>query len=66
MTEVSGNQKPQRPKIISAGGIGGGLGGAIGFGLSKLTGFDSFWPWMILGVGGAFLGTFLAQKIASK
>ena len=66
MTEDPGNQKSQRPKYISASGIGGGLGGLIGFGGSKLAGFDGFWPWMLLGVGCAFLGAFLAQKIASK
>ena len=75
MTEDPGNLKPQRPKHplargITARGIGGGLGGLIGFGVSKLTGFDSFWPWMLLGVGcafiGAFIGAFLDQKIASK
>ena len=67
MTEDPDNLKPQRPKHrLTARGIGGGLGGLIGFGGSKLAGFDGFWPWMILGVGCAFIGAFLAQKIASK
>jgi hypothetical protein len=63
MTE---DPKSQRPKFISASGIGGGLGGLIGFGGSKLAGLNSFWPWMLLGVGCAFIGAVLAQKIASK
>lgn len=66
MTEDPANLKPQRPKYFSARGIGGGLGGLIGFGVSKLTGFDGFWPWMLLGVGCAFIGAILAQKVASK
>ena len=64
MTEDPGNLKPQRPKYLSARGIGGGLGGLIGFGGSKLTGFDSFWPWMLLVAARDFLSFgFLGLRI---
>jgi hypothetical protein len=66
MTEDPGNLKPQRPKHFLARAIGGGLGAATGIAVSKLTGFDSFWPWMVLVVGCTGIGVFLAQKIASK
>jgi hypothetical protein len=81
MTEDAGNLKPQRPKhrLTSAfwsGGhpvaraIGGILGAATGMAVSKLTGSDSFLPWMVLLVGGGVIGNvigvLLAQKIASK
>jgi len=38
------------------------------FAVYKLIGIDtnSFWPFMVLVVGGSFIGGFLAQKIASK
>jgi uncharacterized membrane protein YfcA len=31
-----------------------------------LTGFDSLWPWMVLIVGGAFIGSFIGAFIAKK
>ena len=72
MTEDRGNLKPQRPKHVLARAIGVLLVVSIGFAVFKLLGIDtkSFWPFMILVVGGSFIGNligvFLAQKIASK
>jgi hypothetical protein len=66
MTEDSGNQKPQRSTHILARAIGCGLGAAIGHAVYKLIGFEKGWLWMLLVVGGIFIGSFLAQEIASK
>ena len=72
MTEDSGNLKPQRPKHVLARAIGVLLVLSTGFAVFKLIGIDtkSFWPFMVLMVGGSFIGNvigvFLAQKIASK
>jgi uncharacterized membrane protein YgaE (UPF0421/DUF939 family) len=66
MTENPGNLKSQRPQHILARAIGCFLGAAIGYAVYKLIGFENFWLWMLLVVGCIFLGSFLAQKIASK
>lgn len=66
MTEDPGNLKPQRPKHLLARAIGAGLGAATGIAVSRLTGFDSFWPWVVLVVVGSEIGSFLAQRIAGK
>jgi len=72
MTEDPGNPKPQRPKHILARAIGVALGVSIGFAACKLIGIDTqrFWPFMVLVVGGSFIGNvigvFLAQKIANS
>ena len=72
MTEDPGNLKPQRPKHVLARAIGVALGVSTGFAVYKLIGIntESFWPFMVLVVGGSFIGNvmgvFLAQKIASK
>jgi hypothetical protein len=72
MTKDPGNPKPQRPKHVLARTIGVALAVSTGFAVYKLIGIDtkSFWPFMVLMVGGSFIGNvigvFLAQKIASK
>ena len=72
MTEDPADLKPQRPKHILARAIGVLLVLSTGFLVFKLIGIDtrSFWPFMILVVGGSFvgniIGAFLAQKIATK
>ena len=72
MTEDLGNLKAQRSKLVLARAIGVGIVISIGFAVCKLIGIDtkSFWPFMILIVGGSFIGNvigvFLAQKIISK
>jgi len=72
MTEDPGNLKTQRPKHLLARAIGVALAVSTGLAVYKLLGIDtrSFWPFMILVVGGSFIGNiigvFLAQKIASK
>jgi hypothetical protein len=70
MTEDPGNLKPQRPKHQLAGAIGRVLGIATGLTVRELAGFDSFWAWMVLAIGGMFVGqgiaVLLARKIASK
>lgn len=72
MTEDPANIKPQRPKHVLARVIGVLLVISTGFAVLKLIGIDtkSFWPFMVLVVGGSFIGNligvFLAQKIASK
>jgi len=66
MTEDPGNLKLQRPKNVMARAIGCVLGSATGYGVYKLIGLEKFWLWMLLVVGCIFLGSFLAQKIASK
>lgn len=72
MTEDPNNLKPRRPKHVLARAIGVALAVSIGFAVYKLAGIDtrSFWPFMVLVVGGSFIGNvigvFLAQKMASK
>ena len=72
MTEDPGNLKPQRPKHLLARAIGVALVILTGLAVYKLIGIDtrSFWPFMILVVGGSFIGNgigiLLAQKLASK
>jgi len=72
MTEDPGNLKTQRPKHVLARAIGVALAISTGLAVYKLLGIDtrSFWPFMVLVVGGSFIGNiigvFLAQKIASK
>jgi len=72
MTEDPGNLKPQRSKHFLARAIGVALVISTGFAVCKLIGIDtkSFWPFMVLMVGGSFIGNFIgflfAQKIASK
>ena len=72
MTEGPGNLKPQRPKHVLARAIGVLLVISTAFSLCRLIGIDtkSFWPFMVLVVGGSFIGNvigvFLAQKIGSK
>ncbi len=72
MTEDPGNLKPQRPKHFLARAIGVALVISTGFAVCKLIGIDTrrFWPFMILMVGGSFIGNFIgvffAQKIVSK
>ena len=68
MTEDPGNLKLQRPKHLLAMAIGGALGVSTIFAVYKLIGIDTerFWPFMVLVVGGSFIGGFPAQKIASK
>jgi len=72
MTEDRGNLRPQRPKHVLARAIGVLLVVSIGFAVSKLLGIDtkSLWPFMILVVGGSFIGNFigvfLSQKLARK
>ena len=71
MTEDPDNLKPQRPKHILARAIGVAFVVSAGFAVYKLIGIDteSFWPFMVLIVGGSFIGNvigvFLAQKIAT-
>ena len=72
MTEDRGSLKPQRPKYVLARAIGVLLVVSIGFAVFKLLGIDtkSLWPFMILVVGGSFIGNFigvfLSQKLARK
>jgi hypothetical protein len=72
MTEYPGNLKPQCPKHVLARAIGVLLVLSIGYALCGLFGIDtrSFWPFMVLVVGGSFIGNvigvFLAQKMAGK
>lgn len=72
MTEDPGDLKPQRPKHILARAIGVAFMVATGFAVCKLMGIDtqSFWPFMLLVVGGSFIGNvigvLIAQKIAGK
>jgi hypothetical protein len=72
MTEDPGNLKAQRPKHTLARTIGVLIVMSTGYGVFKLIGIDTknFWPFMVLVVGGSFigniLGVFLAQKFASK
>ena len=72
MTEEPGNLKSQHLKQLLAKAIGVALGIAVIFAVYKLIGINtrSFWPFMILVVGGSFIGHviggFLYQKIASK
>jgi hypothetical protein len=72
MMENPSNRKPQRPKHVLARAIGVLLVLSTGYAVYKLVGIDtkSFWPFMVLVVGGSFIGNFLgvvlAQKIASK
>ena len=72
MTEAQDNPKPQRPKHVLARAIGVLLVVSTGYAVSRLIGIDtrSFWPFMLLVVGGSFvgnvMGVFLAQKIAGK
>jgi len=73
MTENPGSPKPQRPKYSLARGIGGALVISTSFVVCKLIGIDptkSLWPFMVLVVGGSWIGSvigvFVAQKLASK
>jgi len=66
MTEDPGKLEQRRPKHILARAIGCLLGAAIGFAVYKLIGFEQGWLYMLLVVGCTFIGSFLAQKIASK
>ena len=72
MTEHPGNLKTQRPSHLLARTIGVALAILAGLAVYKLFDIDtkSFWPFMILIVGGSFIGNvigiFVAQKIASK
>ena len=72
MTEDPRNREPQRPKHTLARAIGVTLAVSTGYAAYKLIGIDikSFWPFMILVVGGSFIGNvigvFLARKMASK
>jgi len=72
MTEDPDNQKPQRPKHVLARAIGVPIVVLTGFAVCKLIGIDtkSFWPLMVLVVGGSVIGNvigvFVARKIASQ
>ncbi len=70
MEEDQGNQKRNGLKERLAGGIGAGLGFAATLGVRSLSGTESFWSFLVLGMvlvgGGSAIGHFLAQKIASK
>jgi hypothetical protein len=72
MTEDPGNLKPQRPKHYLARAVGVALVISTGYVVYQLIGIDPkrFWPFMVLMVGGSFIGNvigvFLAQRIASK
>ena len=66
MTENPGNLKPQRPKHVLARAIGVFLVISTAFSLCRLIGIDtkSFWPFMVLMVGGSFIGNFAGVVIA--
>lgn len=72
MTEDPRNLKTRHPKNILARAIGVALAISTGFAVYRLIGIDtkSFWPFMVLVVGGSFvgnvIGVFLARKIAGK
>ena len=70
MTEDPGNPAPQRSNHQLAGAIGRVLGIFSGLMVRQLAGFDSFWAWMVLAIGGMFVGqgvaVFIARKLASK
>ena len=72
MTQYPDNPKTQRPKHVLARAIGVLLVISSGYTAFKLFGIDtkSFWPFMVLMVGGSFIGNvvgvFLAQKMAGK
>ena len=68
MTENPSNLKPQRPKHVLARAIGVILVISTAFSLCRLIGIDtkSFWPFMVLMVGGSFIGNFVGVLIAKK
>lgn len=72
MTEDPGYLKPQRPKHFLARAIGVLLVISAGFAVFKMIGIDAkrFWPFMVLMVGGSFIGNvigvFFAKKMASE
>ena len=66
MTEDTGNPKENRPKHRLVGGIGSGLGVAVGLIICNLIDYKSFWLGLVLVGGCAGIGGFLAQKIASE
>ncbi len=72
MTEDPSNLRTERPRHILARAIGVALAVSTGFAVYKLIGIDtrSFWPFMVLLVGGSFIGNvigvLLAQKMAGK
>ena len=72
MSEDPANLNVRSPKHYLARAIGVALAFSTIFVVYKLIGIDtkSFWPFMVLVIGGSFIGNrigfFLAQKIASK
>lgn len=66
MNKDSPDPKPIVLRHPFARAVGGCLGCAVGLGLGKLIGFESFWIGLVIVAGCAGIGVFLAQKVSGE